>query len=298
MTSLAEMKFDHLIGQEVGTATLIKELSRGSMALVFTAYQKTLKRQIAVKILPKSLLTSSMAELFQQEAESAAILSHPNIIQVYEVGDTDDFLFFTMPLIKGESLMDRIRMARKHVLPSRRFLPIETTFHVIREVLAALDYAHNQDIIHRDIKPANILIESHTNRSIITDFGIASLLRGPKVVGKWGTPEYVAPEQMTDDEIDERVDVYAAGTMLFEMLVSNLPFKKHGSLAELAKMKLALKDGPFERKPSEMNPHINKEMDEIVSKATAYEPADRFATCGQFLERLKAYESSHLVNEL
>ena len=90
MASIAKFKVDHLIGSQLGTSTIIKELARGGMAVVFIAYQRTLKRQIAVKILPKSLLTQKTADLFRQEAESAAILSHPNIIQIYEVGETEE----------------------------------------------------------------------------------------------------------------------------------------------------------------------------------------------------------------
>ena len=120
MASIDELTFDHLVGQEVGTAVLLKELARGGMAVIFTAYQKTLKRPIAVKILPKSLLAHSSAELFQQEAESAAILSHPNIIPIYEVGETEDFLFFTMQLVRGLPLSHIIERMKRHILPSRR----------------------------------------------------------------------------------------------------------------------------------------------------------------------------------
>ena len=104
MTSIGKLQLDHLLGKEVGTATILKELARGGSAIVFIAYQRTLKRQIAIKILPKSLLTPDTAERFQMEAEAAAILSHPNMIQIYEVGKTDDFLFFAMQLYRAVPL--------------------------------------------------------------------------------------------------------------------------------------------------------------------------------------------------
>ncbi|NTU48146.1 MAG: serine/threonine protein kinase, partial [Syntrophobacteraceae bacterium] len=175
MKAMDDLNFEHLVGQEVGTAVLLKELSRGGMGVIFIAYQKTLKRQIAVKILPKSLLTPSAADLFHQEAESAAILSHPNIVPIYEVGETVDFLFFTMQLVRGLPLSQLIKRIQQHVLPSKRFFPIKETLRILSGVLDALDYAHQQEIIHRDIKPANILIEAHANRPIITDFGIAKV---------------------------------------------------------------------------------------------------------------------------
>ena len=300
MASIGNMEVDHLIGQKVGSAVLLKELARGEMGVVFLAYQKTLKRQIAVKILPKSILTPIHAKFFRQEAEAAAILSHPNIIPVYEVGDTEDFLFFTMLLVKGHSLSYFLQRSQRHVLPSRRILPLETTLKVIVDVLDALDYAHSQDIIHRDIKPANILIERHTKRPIISDFGVAKVSRGlePKLSGILGTPKYVPPEQILNAEVDGRADIYAAGTMLFEMLVSDLPFPKNAdTISKVLKMKLKLKDQFFQKKPSEMNPMVHKEMDEIVFKALYYDPEKRYANCREFLKRIKGYQDHQLKKE-
>jgi len=296
MASLKTMKFEQFIGKEVGSATLLKEVGRGAMAVIFVAFQRTLKRQIAVKILPKSFLTPITAELFQQEAESAAILSHPNIVQIYEVGDTKDFLFFTMQLINGRSIADIINRRKKHVLPSKRFLPLLETINIVINVLDALDYAHSQDIIHRDIKPANVLIESHTKRPIITDFGIAKLLRGHTKQGASiirGTPIYMAPEQILKKKIDGRADIYATGTMLFEMLASNLPLPVFGKAVELLRMKLILKDRLIQKRPSEINPLIGQEMDQIVLKAISYDPQNRYATCRAFLEDLKLYRDHH-----
>lgn len=296
MTSIKELNFDHLIGQEVGTSTLLKELARGGMAAIFIAYQRTLKRQIAVKILPKSLLTPLAAELFQQEAESAAILSHPNIVTIYEVGEVEGFLFITMQLVNGRSLFDYITMARKHVLPSKRILPLKATIKIITDVLDALDYAHSQDIIHRDIKPANILIEAHTKRPIVSDFGLATTTRGTAqdslVVS--GTPTYMAPEQILNDPADGRADIYATGVMLFEMLVSRLPIPKYSTAMDLLKMRLKLKERLFQKKPSEMNPMLTREMDDIVFKAIAHDPENRYATCREFVEAIEGYRDHHI----
>jgi len=296
MTSIKELNFDHLIGQEVGTSTLLKELARGGMAAIFIAYQRTLKRQIAVKILPKSLLTPLAAELFQQEAESAAILSHPNIVTIYEVGEVEGFLFITMQLVNGRSLFDYITMARKHVLPSKRILPLKATIKIITDVLDALDYAHSQDIIHRDIKPANILIEAHTKRPIVSDFGLATTTRGSEQDSSviTGTPTYMAPEQILNDPSDGRTDIYATGVMLFEMLVSRLPLPKYSTAMELLKIRLKLKERLFQKKPSEMNPVLTREMDDIVFKAIAHDPENRYATCREFLEAIKVYRDHHI----
>ena len=299
MTSIRELDLDHLLGKEVGTATILKELARGGSAVVFIAYQRTLRRQIALKILPKSLLTPETAQRFQQEAESAAILSHPNIIQIFEVGENDDFLFIAMQLVQGRSLADYIRAARKHVLPSRRVLPVKATVNIITKVLDALDYAHHQDTIHRDIKPGNILIETHSKRPIVVDFGIAKVSRGPDQESSMilGTPIYMAPEQMLNEHVDGRADIYATGVMLFEMLVSSLPLPTWNSHLELLQMKLQQKDQLFQGKPSEINKTIHPEMDGIVLKAISFDPEMRFATCREFLDRLEEYQASYLRKE-
>jgi serine/threonine-protein kinase len=294
MGAIAKINVDHLLGKEVGTATILKELARGGMAIVFIAYQRTLKRQIALKILPKILLTPKTATRFQSEAESAAILSHPNIIPVYEVGETEEFLYFTMQLVQGKSLGRMIDMARKNLLPSRRTIPLEEAVRITIKVLDALYYAHGEEIIHRDIKPDNILLEKHTQRPLITDFGVAKVLRGederhPMVQG---TPVYMPPEQILGREVDGRSDIYAVGTMLFKMLAPNLPFPPYSSKTELLKLKVRRKDGIFIKRPSEINPYADEALDQIILKATAYRREDRFADCRLFKQELESYAQS------
>jgi serine/threonine-protein kinase len=295
MNSIKDLKFDHLVGREVGTTVLLKELARGGMAVVFTGYQKTLKRQIAVKIMPKSLLSGSLAELFQQEAELAAILSHPNIIPLYEVGETEDFLFLTMQLVAGLPLSSIIKRLQQHVLPSRRLFPTAEAINIITSVLDALDYAHRQGIVHRDVKPANVLLERHTNRPIITDFGIAKVLRGPELSTPkiTGSPVYISPEQLTSGNVDGRSDIYAVGVMLFEMLATRLPLPDYDNSIDLMKMKILLKDRIFQKKPSELNPGIDSEMDAIILKAAACEPESRYGSCREFTADLKHYLERH-----
>ena len=295
MEFIEDVQLDHLIGMEVGTSTILKELARGGSAAVFIAFQRTLKRQIAIKILPKSLLTPETAERFQIEAESAAILSHPNIIPVYEVGETRHFLFIAMQLVQGQSLTHHIKAAKKNILPSRRYLPVETTVTIMAQVLDALDYAHHQEIIHRDIKPANILMESRSKRPIILDFGIAKVSRGleHEESAIQGTPTYMPPEQILNEPADRRADIYASGMMLFEMLVSDLPLPKIDPL-DLLRLKLEKKDRLFQTKPSEMNPRVYPDMDRIVFKAVSFDRGDRFASCAEFRQALLDYQKRHL----
>ena len=296
MTSIKELDVNHLIGKEIGTSTILSELARGGMAIIFIAYQRTLKRRIAVKILPKILLTHQKAELFQQEAEATAILSHPNIIQIYDVGEVDEFIYFTMQLIQGQPLTHLLQSIKKQVLPSKRFMPVKVIIQIFTQILEALDYAHQQGIIHRDIKPDNIMIEEHTQRPIIADFGVAKVLREAEEdhsIAR-GSPLYMPPEQIIDDSTDERSDLYAAGIMLFEMLVPKLPLPKFESYEDLLKQKLLNKKGIFIAKPSELNPFLNMMMDEIVLKAIAYEPEKRFVNCCELKNTLEEYQKKYL----
>jgi serine/threonine-protein kinase len=296
MESIASINVDHLIGKEIGSSTIIRELARGGMSIIFIAYQRTLKRQIAVKILPKSLITQKTATLFQQEAESAAILFHPNIIPIYEVGETSDFLFFTMQLVAGETLSSLIKKTARNIIPSKRFIPVERSIKLMFQVLDALDYAHKLDIIHRDIKPGNILLDKMTNRPVVTDFGIAKVLRSdddsrPIIQG---TPVYMAPEQILNRQIDGRSDIYASGIMFFQMLAEKLPLPRLKSTVALLKLKIKNKDGIFLKKPSEINPTLHPEIDRIVMKATEYDPEKRYQNGREFIKDLEGYLTNHV----
>jgi serine/threonine protein kinase len=288
--------FDPLIGQQVGTSVLLRKLDQGSMSVVFVAFQKTLKRQIAVKILPKTFLTPKIAEMFHQEAQAAAFLSHPCIIPVYEVGEAEDFLFFTMQLVRGKSLAYYIRRARKNVLPSRRTMPLKESLKIIVKVLDALDYANGLGIIHRDIKPGNILIEDHSRRPLITDFGVARSYEGSGKDSRVmvGTPTYMPPEQIISGGVDSSADVYAAGVMLFEMIAGRLPYPPYDSALKLLKIKLRLQDRLFQKKPSEINPAVNEAMDAIIARAVAFNKNNRYATCREFAKDIESYYKEYI----
>lgn len=296
MDTIESYKSDHIIGIQIGTSTILKELARGGMAIVFIAYQMTLKRRIAVKILPKIFLTPKTAELFQQEAEAAAILSHPNIIPIYEVGETEEFLFFTMQLVQGFPLTRFLEMFQKNVLPSKRIIPLKQTIQFITQILDALYYAHQQGIIHRDIKPDNILIEKHSRRPIITDFGVAKVLQEENEDHSMvrGTPLYMAPEQIIGETRGSPTDIYAVGIMLFQMIVPALPMPKFESSDAILKYKLLNKNGFLLKKPSELNPFLNKEMDKIVEQAIAYKAERRYNNCQEFKSKLEWYSQKYL----
>lgn len=290
---LPRVSLDHLTGAALGTCKLIKELGRGSMGVVFLGYQTTLKRPVAVKVLPKDLIVDPIASLrFRQEAETAAILTHPNIVPIYEVGETEDLYFMVMQLVRGMSLGQMMERVRKHPIPSKRLFPLAEGIGILLQVLDALAYAHDEEVVHRDIKPANILLESKTRRVLISDFGIARELRGEDFdQGRaLGTPLYMAPEQASGQEVDGRADIYAVGVILFEMAVPALPLYPE-PVERLRKRKISEPLGMFCKRPSECHPRVDEELEGIILKAISLRPEDRFQSCGEFAAALKAYAS-------
>ena len=291
MGSIASTDLSQYIGANIGTITLVKLLGQGGMGAVFIGYQATLKRQVAVKILPKSVASTARAQqMFRDEAETIGILSHPNIVPVYEMGETTDFFFQVMQLVVGHDLRTIVGKARKHPVPTKRILPMLETFQYICQILDALGYAHEEGIFHRDIKPANILIDDRFRRALVADFGIARTVWAeygakPMMVG---TPVYMSPEQAACAAIDGRTDIYSVGVILFEMTAGLLPIHKE-SAAELIKRKKTEPDTFFTARPSEINSLINSELEAIIIKAIATNPDNRFADCMEFKTVLENY---------
>ena len=298
MATISSVDLLHYIGTNIGTVTLVKLLGQGSMGAVFVGYQTTLKRQVAVKILPKSLANSPKAQkMFRDEAETVGILNHPNIVPVYEMGETGDFFFQVMQLVAGNDLRTIIVKARKHPVPTKRILPFSETIHYICQVLDALDYAHDEGVFHQDIKPANILIDDRFKRPIVADFGIARTLWAEYSSSSalFGTPLYISPEQAARTETDGRTDMYSVGVILMEMVAGLLPIRIE-SPAEMIQRKKIEPDSFFTARPSEVNPGIDRELESIICTATASLPANRFADCLEFKLELETYARTHSLN--
>lgn len=295
MATISSIDLSRYIGTAIGTVTLVKLLGKGSMGAVYIGYQATLKRQVAVKILPKSLAGSPRArKMFRDEAETIGILSHPNIVPVYEMGETDEFFFQVMQLVAGHDLRTIIARARKHPVPTRRILPLSETIHTITQVLDALSYAHDEGVVHQDIKPANILVDDRFKRPVVADFGIARTLWAEYGAQSalLGTPLYMAPEQAARAETDGRTDLYAVGVILFEMAAGSLPVYAE-SPAEMINRKKAAPDTFFTARPAALNPSLDSELEAIIGQATAPLPQDRFTDCAVFRNRLESYARTH-----
>ena len=170
-------------------------------------------------------------------------------------------------------------------------MPIRTVITLMLSILDGLAYAHDNDIVHRDIKPDNIMIESRSKRPLITDFGVARVSR---TTGKsdrllLGTPMYIAPEQILSGSVDGRADMYSAGVMMLEMLMSRLPYPPYRTAMDLLKMKLSLKDRLFQQRPSQVHPVANRTLDEILFKALAFDRDRRYESCREFAAELETF---------
>ncbi len=209
------------------------EIGRGGMAVVYRARDVRLRRRVAIKVLPPELAyRTEVRTRFLREAEMAARLSHPHIVPIYSVDETDGLVYFVMGLVDGESLASRLHHEPR---PSLEFVR-----RVLREVADALGYAHSQGVVHRDIKPDNILLEASTGRALVTDFGIARAAEGDQRLTATGiavgTPAYMSPEQaMGERAVDGRADLYALGIVGYQMLAGELPFQATNTPAMLMK---------------------------------------------------------------
>jgi len=255
-----------------------RELGRGGMATVFLAHDLKHDRPVALKVLHPELAQVLGPERFLREIHLSARLQHPHIVVVYDSGQTDGQLWFTMPYVEGETL--RARLARE------KQLPLEDALRIAGEVADALHYAHQHGVIHRDIKPENILLSG--SHALVADFGIARAF-SPDVDARLtasgisvGTPQYMSPEQaMAERDLDPRTDVYSLGCVLYEMLTGEPPYSGPNPQAVLAK------------RLSEPIPHVRTGRDvppaveQVVNRALARAPADRFRTAAEFAAALQ-----------
>ena len=267
-----------LIAALAGRYAIERELGAGGMATVHLARDLKHDRNVALKVLRPEIAAALGAERFLQEIHISARLDHPHILTLIDSGESDGFVWYVLPYVRGESLRDKLTREKQ--------LAIEDVVRIATQVASALDYAHHHGVIHRDIKPENILL--HEGEAVVADFGIALAVReagGPRLTAtglSLGTPQYMSPEQAAGRrELDARSDVYSLAAIVYEMLAGEPPHTGPTAQAVIAKL---LTERPTRIRT--LRDTVPQGMDTAVAKALAKVPADRFGSAGEFAAAL------------
>ena len=260
-----------------GRYRVVRKLGGGGMADVYLCEDLTLGRHVAIKVLLQRYLSDpTFVERFRREAKAAAGLNQQNLVSIYDWGEVDGTYYIAMEYVEGETLKDLIRR--------RGRLSGNESVAVTLQLLAAVDFAHRSGIVHRDIKPQNIMIDRDGTAKVM-DFGIARAGdSGMTEAGSiLGTAQYLAPEQAKGYPVDERSDLYSVGVCLYEMLTGTVPFKGDSAVTVALKH---VNEVPVE--PSELVPGMPYALNQIVLKAMAKDPADRYQSAAEFARDLRA----------
>src|SRR5262249_29985622 len=261
------------------------ELGRGAMGVVYKAVDPVIGRTVAVKTLRLSeegtgLSRPELLNRFQTEARAAGLLTHPNIVVVFDAGEEDGLYYITMELVEGKSLQAR--------LDSGQAFPLARVLRIMEQTCSALQFAHERSIVHRDIKPANLMLTADDTVKI-TDFGTAKILQFGTVqqtAHVMGTPSYMSPEQVKGRVVDGRSDIFSLGVMLYEMITGEKPFPGQNITTVIYKI---VNEDPVP--PRTIDPTIHHGLSAVVMKALAKDPAERYQSCKEMLEDLKNYRS-------
>ncbi len=299
-----------LVGMHVGDRYRLRELiGQGGMGGVFRAEQLASSRIVALKLLhPELAHIEYVARRFEREAQVASRLSHPNIVEILDYGESNGHLYIAMELLVGASLGDVIARgdfvrggsvfgrARRFVAGPPRLARQASTLAIVRQVLMALEHAHARGVVHRDLKPDNIMLlpprsDSEPAYVKLLDFGIAKLAddapRGAKPLTQagvpLGTPEYMSPEQAAGDATDARSDLYSCGVILYEMLTGRLPFEA-SSAVQLLSMQITAVPAPLRSVAPDAQ--ISEALEQLVLRALAKRREERFASATEMLRAL------------
>ena len=262
-----------------GRYQVLSELGRGGMGIVYQAYDKQLKEQVAIKLLSPLLSTDPEAlERLTREVSLARRVTHPNVIRIHDISEVNGLHYVSMEYFAGGNLKEHLKRNGP--------LSLLNAFQILSQICDGLEAAHSQGVIHRDLKAQNILI-GRSGQIKVIDFGLARALHleGMTATGLiMGTPEYMSPEQVAGKQVDERTDLYALGVILFELLTGRVPFTGDSAIAVGFQQ---LKDPP--PSPRSINPQIPEEVERVILKALEKNPIHRYRTVN---EMRKEFESA------
>src|SRR5437868_13828395 len=270
---------------KAGRYEIVGELGRGAMGIVYKAVGPVIRGTGRVKPIRLSeevpgLKHDELLARFQTEARAAGLLTHPNIVVVFDAGEEDGLYYITMELVEGKSL--------QALLDGGHSFPLPRTLRIMEQTCSALQFAHERNVVHRDIKPANLMLTADDTVKV-TDFGTAKILQFGTVQQTshvMGTPSYLSPEQVKGRAVDGRSDIFSLGVMLYEMVTGAKPLPGQNITTVIYKI---VNEEPIP--PKQVDPTIHPGLNSIILKALAKNPEVRYQSCREMLEVLRNYRS-------
>jgi serine/threonine protein kinase len=272
---------DPLVGSALGPYRIDREIGRGGMGVVYLAEHLHLNRMVALKVLGEQLSADEpFRQRFLRESRVAASLDHPNLVIVYDAGQVGDLLYIAMRYVEGRDL--------REILNEKKRLSPDEAVAIVGQIASALGYAHDKLLVHRDVKPGNILVASDSTspKAYLADFGLTRASESTSDITKTGTflgsVDYAAPEQWKNEKMDARTDLYALACVLYECLTGSVPFDRDG---QVAVMYAHMFDTPTP--PSAVNASLPPAIDDVIGKALAKAPDDRYPSCRAFMDEVE-----------
>jgi len=267
---------------QFGRYKTVKQLGRGATSTVYQAIDPILNRVVAIKAINPSLYSQQgFIKRFEREATALAQLHHPNIVDIYDLGQEQNVFYMVIRFLSHGTLKEKLQTLKQ----SKQFMPPDQIEGVLSGIGGAVDYIHRAGFIHRDLKPSNVMFDDQ-DKPILADFGIVKALEGQNLTmmgGILGTPFYMSPEQFAGVKVEGTSDIYALGVMAYEMSTGNLPYKSM-KLIDIMNAQLHQQPPP----PEQINPSLPPALTPVLLKVLAKNPGDRYQTCGEFY---KAFSS-------